>query len=146
MKDIPEKLKIPAYLITSHSMDPCFFQAWCIISLTIGDQSQKLMRKCGVHFQLDLVKRILHEGVFFLLLKSPIKDHATSHIKYLKPSCTPAQAVLKISIARFQQQIDNAVILHGLIITLTWASCQIRKITCCACAGNAGNVFPATAG
>ena len=26
-----------------------------------------------------------------------------------------------------------------------WTSCQIRKITCCACAGNAGNVFPATA-
>ena len=27
-----------------------------------------------------------------------------------------------------------------------WASCQIRKIEGCACAGNAGNVFPATAG
>ena len=26
-----------------------------------------------------------------------------------------------------------------------WASCQIRKIAGCACAGNAGNVFPATA-
>ena len=23
-----------------------------------------------------------------------------------------------------------------------WASCQIRKIACCACVGNAGNVFP----
>ena len=29
---------------------------------------------------------------------------------------------------------------------LIWASCQIRKITGCACAGNAENVFPATAG
>ena len=28
----------------------------------------------------------------------------------------------------------------------TWASCQIRKIAGCACAGNAGNVFPADAG
>ena len=27
-----------------------------------------------------------------------------------------------------------------------WASCQIRKVAACACAGNAGNVFPATAG
>ena len=27
-----------------------------------------------------------------------------------------------------------------------WASCQIRKIAGCACTGNAGNVFPATAG
>ena len=25
---------------------------------------------------------------------------------------------------------------------VTWASCQIRKIAGCACAGNAGNVFP----
>ena len=30
--------------------------------------------------------------------------------------------------------------------SLAWASCQIRKIEVCACAGNAGNVFPATAG
>ena len=28
---------------------------------------------------------------------------------------------------------------------LLWASCQIRKIAGCACAGNAGNVFPAPA-
>ena len=28
---------------------------------------------------------------------------------------------------------------------LPWASCQIRKIADCACAGNAGNVFPTTA-
>ena len=26
----------------------------------------------------------------------------------------------------------------------TWASYQIRKIACCTCAGNVGNVFPAT--
>ena len=26
----------------------------------------------------------------------------------------------------------------------TWASCRIRKIMVCACAGNAGNIFPAT--
>ena len=30
------------------------------------------------------------------------------------------------------------------IITHPWASYQIRKIVGCACAGNAGNVFPAT--
>ena len=29
---------------------------------------------------------------------------------------------------------------------MLWASYQIRKIAGCACAGNAGNVFPATAG
>ena len=31
-------------------------------------------------------------------------------------------------------------------ITVIWASCQICKIVGCACAGNARNVFPATAG
>ena len=29
---------------------------------------------------------------------------------------------------------------------IAWASCRIRKIAGCACAGNAGNVFPTTAG
>ena len=29
-------------------------------------------------------------------------------------------------------------------LALAWASYQIRKIACCACAGNGGNVFPAT--
>ena len=32
---------------------------------------------------------------------------------------------------------------HGLALVV-WGSCQIRKIAGCACAGNAGNVFPAT--
>ena len=31
-------------------------------------------------------------------------------------------------------------------MTATRASCQIRKIVGCACAGDAGNVFPATVG
>ena len=30
-------------------------------------------------------------------------------------------------------------------LTEPWASCQIRKIAGCACGGNVGNVFPATA-
>ena len=33
-----------------------------------------------------------------------------------------------------------------LVLQCPWACCQIRKIAGCACAGNAGNVFPATAG
>ena len=35
---------------------------------------------------------------------------------------------------------------HLLLLKMPWASCQIREITCCACAGNAGNSFTATAG
>ena len=38
--------------------------------------------------------------------------------------------------------------IHGETIQdldiLSWASYQIRKIVGCTCAGNAGNVFPAT--
>ena len=33
-----------------------------------------------------------------------------------------------------------------ITVFFLWASYQIRKIAGCACAGNAGNVFPATAG
>ena len=35
------------------------------------------------------------------------------------------------------------ILIH--VIPTSWASCQIRKIPCCACVGNAGNIFPATA-
>ena len=31
-----------------------------------------------------------------------------------------------------------------IIMTMLWGSCQMCKIAGCACAGNAGNVFPAT--
>ena len=33
-----------------------------------------------------------------------------------------------------------------VILSMLWASCQIRNIVGCTCAGNAGSVFPATAG
>ena len=44
------------------------------------------------------------------------------------------------------QVIKNFDIKVGGARFWTWASCQIRKIAGCACVGNAGNVFPATAG
>ena len=41
---------------------------------------------------------------------------------------------------------EQCIKTNGFIIPLyaSWASYQIRKIAGCACAGNAGNVFPAT--
>ena len=33
-----------------------------------------------------------------------------------------------------------------VIVLCVWASCRKRKIVDCACAGNAGNIFPTTAG
>ena len=38
----------------------------------------------------------------------------------------------------------NHVNIVGVVLCAQWASYQIRKIADCACAGNAGNVFPAT--
>ena len=41
--------------------------------------------------------------------------------------------------------IANAMDIHVRLLCIKpWASYQIRKIAGCACAGNAGNVFPAT--
>ena len=37
-------------------------------------------------------------------------------------------------------------ITHGDLVAHLWVSYQIRKIAGCACAGNAGNAFPAIAG
>ena len=42
-----------------------------------------------------------------------------------------------------QAWMSNCIFIYFL---LEWASYQIRKIADCACAGNAGNVFPATPG
>ena len=41
--------------------------------------------------------------------------------------------------------LSSCTLEHGRLLRLTWPSYQIRKIAGRACAGNAGNVFPATA-
>ena len=46
----------------------------------------------------------------------------------------------KITYSRYRYNVVHySTILNT---ALKWASCQIRKIAGCACAGNAGNVFP----
>ena len=54
-------------------------------------------------------------------------------------SALSANSLLPLTwcVALLKRSNDNVKI-------LPWASCQIRKIAGCACAGNAGNVFPAT--
>ena len=44
------------------------------------------------------------------------------------------------------QHFKLQAVIHSECPLNAWASCQIRKIAGCACAGNTGNVFPATAG
>ena len=72
-------------------------------------------------------------------------------VRFHQQSLTQNSVEFKV---KFRKYIDIKVFLiHSLIqMTLwyttfefkTWASYQIRKIAGCACAGNAGNVFPAT--
>ena len=49
----------------------------------------------------------------------------------------------KKNITGFTALVDEVLYLFHRIPP-PWASYQIHKIACCACAGNAGNVFPAT--
>ena len=66
----------------------------------------------------------------------PIFFHLIFYIAVLSPVTTdPSLSSRNVS----EYLTDSS--LH-----VPWASCQIRKIAGCACAGNAGNVFPATAG
>ena len=44
------------------------------------------------------------------------------------------------------KHMSNKNISQYLLVIFPWASYQIRKIAGCACAGNAGTVFPTTAG
>ena len=41
-----------------------------------------------------------------------------------------------------QNRTCSFMIQHNICNSVQWASYQIRKIACCACARNAGNVFP----
>ena len=64
-------------------------------------------------------------------------------------SCTPAYTSLSLPFSLF---ISISLCFCHLVSTNKWigvmrnpwASCKIRKMAGCACAGNAGNVFPAT--
>ena len=63
-----------------------------------------------------------------------------------KPSASQNNMVT-ISIDECLRLIQTPILIHGNGGKyVSRASYQIRKFTCCACAGNAGNVFPATAG
>ena len=53
-------------------------------------------------------------------------------------------SIISMAIIGFHQCQWSTPEQHGKVNE--WASYQIRKIAGCACAGNAGNVFPATAG
>ena len=78
-----------------------------------------------------LIRIILHTGVakFPVYVLSRVSK-ATHFIKY---------SVAIWSLHRPQWYWPRK--LHSLKLP-PWASCQIRKIAVCACAGNAGNVFP----
>ena len=51
-----------------------------------------------------------------------------------------------ITLRKKQKCIINTHVHRNGVKHVAWASCRIRKIAGYACAGNAGNVFPTTAG
>ena len=52
----------------------------------------------------------------------------------------------KIWIISHSLGLGFETMVYAYAVCSPWVSCQIRKIAGCACAGNAGNVFPASVG
>ena len=72
------------------------------------------------------------------------------HARGPEKSKTPLLTECLLITSRFQgstyaQEITVCLLITSvkiLVISMLWASYQIRKVAGCACTGNAGNVFP----
>ena len=74
------------------------------------------------------------DGIFYIKNVEPYLRGEFSVLCYvIKSHCVP-------------YSITPIIPSRWIEMTVQWASCQMRKIVGCACAGNAGNFFPATAG
>ena len=51
-----------------------------------------------------------------------------------------------MKVSEFKMDVNGIQLFQPWNDAVLWVSCQIRNIAGCACAGNAGNVFPATVG
>ena len=70
--------------------------------------------------------------------RQPLTNDSPVYISTLTEGLNCATTYTRASFTN-RDQLNN-------IRTTAWTSCKIRKIAVWACAGNAGNVFPATAG
>ena len=105
-----------------------------------------IMRSYDVSFVMGLSKLWpVVWGAFTLMWRHPNRNN---HLLCLRQKITGK--CRHVSSLRWQCGIPSgghkAALLsrHPALLAKTWASCQIRKIAVCACAGNVGNGFPAT--
>ena len=77
--------------------------------------------------------------VVFLWLCSMNMSYLTIFLRITPLAMKPSWKIRVTSASTILEQ-------NIMVDAWEWASCHIRKIVGCACAGNAGNVFPATAG
>ena len=112
-----------------------------------------------IYFLLDLHKAKLCVQFLMLFFSSgtgrfnPYETFNCLNTERLNVPCTFTMNDYITTAKRWVAKISDIFLLlilgrqcfYGLPLGL-WASCQIRKIAGCSCAGNAGNVFPATAG
>ena len=70
----------------------------------------------------------------FSMITADALWHSAMVVRFINVAIDNSQGQ-QVALVSFQNQTVH-------IVSYAWASCQIRKIAGCACAGNAGNVFP----
>ena len=100
--------------------------------------SRSLWRRCNVSvYQLDVLPFSDVLNMFPFPLTARISS-ASAGVKQMSDDILEARNLL------LRSKCNTSASTRWGLLTHTWASCQIRKIAVCTCAGNAGNVFPAT--
>ena len=100
--------------------------------------SRSLWRRCNVSvYQLDVLPFSDVLNMFPFPLTARISP-ASAGVKQMSDDILEARNLI------LRPKYNTSASTRWGLLTHTWASCQIRKIAVCTCAGNAGNVFPAT--
>ena len=122
--------------------------------LSVGSDAHSKIRKAGMsfnafHIYYKSTYSYIRRGLFNMGSTSPVEtiEMMTNHKIYSIMFNTRFPQLLKItiffifsSLKRISSGRHHKI---GILKEYTpWASYQIRKIAGCACAGNAGNVFP----
>ena len=145
--------------------EPHYFKRVVTQSIFAFFSSQKL---CGMDLPLDGLPFIFGSDVTIQFLSDATVSRAGFQFVYsfepavgklLAPEKLSWSAIIHVMILllwstkQWLEQCwyfvnDSLMIPVDLLwmYSLSWGSCQISKIAGCACAGNAGNFFPATAG
>ena len=100
------------------------------------------------YFGLRIRKLQLYSSVSATTQHSVLLSLNNVEVSACTKGCVSVSVITKYSVSVFvvkkhSVSVDTKSIVSVSIVT-EWTSYQIRKIARCACAGNAGNVFPAT--